>query len=212
MDTYLKNRILYDPNTKLHKTNGYRLKHTTWNEYQKLEAHNPWEIKKPLRYSRENLVRISGIKKGLYNPILPTLRKISRDDVLCKLSDEHSRHITCLDEEEFRSPSMMLNETQHKYFWTPDEFDENTTTSPDIFKSNPDIINSDELKKGSHSMSAFPSIKRHRSLVNVDLNMARNYNRAVSSDFRENINQFSEFKKLYSGYQNHVRSNHSQLL
>lgn len=96
---------------------GYRLKHTTWNEYQKLEALNPWEIKKPLRYSREHLVRLAGIKKGLYNPVLPTLRKISRDDVLCKLSDEHARHITCLDEEEFGSSSVYLKESDRKHFY-----------------------------------------------------------------------------------------------
>ena len=92
------------------------MKHTTWNEYQKLEAINPWEIKKPFRYSKEHLVRLAGIKSGVYNPVLPTLRKISRDDVLCKLSDEHARHITSLDDEEFNSPSLILKENSAKHF------------------------------------------------------------------------------------------------
>jgi len=198
MDTYLKNRVLFDPATQLHKINGYRLKHTTWNEYQKLEAHNPWEVKKPIRYSKDHLVRLAGIKKGIYNPILPTLRKISRDDVLCKLSDEHCRHMTCIDDDEFNSASMFLNESDFKYFYTDDELEEKMRKSP-IFKS-------------KSSISAFPKLKKAKSLVNVDLNMSTNYNRAVSSDFRENINQFEDFKSLYNIYQNRVRSSHSQLL
>lgn len=98
------------------------MKHTTWNEYQRLEAINPWELKKPFRHSRDHLVRLAGIKKGLYNPVLPTLRKISRDNVLCKLSDEHSRHLTCLDDDEFSSPSLVLKETPSKHFY--DEFEQ----------------------------------------------------------------------------------------
>jgi hypothetical protein len=134
MDTYIKNRILFDPTTKLHRINGYRLKHTTWNEYQKLEAHNPWEIKAPIKYSRDHLVRLAGIKKGLYNPVLPTLRQISRDDVLCKLSDEHARHLTCLNKDEFNSPSFWLDESPSKLFYSTNDEEQFNEQDNEIFK------------------------------------------------------------------------------
>ena len=67
-------------------------------------------------------MRLTAIKKGLYNPVLPSLRKISRDDVLCKLSDEHARHLTCLDDEEFSSPVATLTQTAGKHFG--DEYEE----------------------------------------------------------------------------------------
>lgn len=68
---------------------------------------NALELKYP--YSREQLVRLAAIKRGIYNPVLPTLRKIDRDDVLCKLSDEHSRHTTFVDKSIFNDSSLYLN-------------------------------------------------------------------------------------------------------
>lgn len=67
-----------------------------WNEYQKSSKLNVLEPK--LHYSKNHMIRLTDIKRGIYNPALPTLRKIDRDDVLCKLSDEHSRHTTYLDD------------------------------------------------------------------------------------------------------------------
>lgn len=58
------------------------------------------------------MVRLAGIKRGIYNPALPTLRKIDRDDVLCKLSDEHSRHTTFLDDSKLNDE----NYSQFKIF------------------------------------------------------------------------------------------------
>lgn len=38
--------------------------------------------------------RLTAVKEGLYNPCLPTLRRMDMDEVLRKLTDEHSRHST----------------------------------------------------------------------------------------------------------------------
>lgn len=38
--------------------------------------------------------RLTSAKEVLYNPCLPTLRRMDMDDVLRKLTDEHSRHST----------------------------------------------------------------------------------------------------------------------
>ncbi len=92
---------------------AYRQKSSDWNEYQKLAKINAIEFKllypyEPLSYhqnekthhapQRKNFHRLASMKHRIYNPALPTLRKIDRDDVLCKLSDEHSRHTTFLIE------------------------------------------------------------------------------------------------------------------
>ncbi len=38
------------------------------------------------------------MKKQLYNPRLPTIRRIEHDEALCRLTDEHSRHMTVFTE------------------------------------------------------------------------------------------------------------------
>ncbi len=38
------------------------------------------------------------MKRQLYHPKLPTIRRMERDEVLCRLSDEHCRHTTSLTE------------------------------------------------------------------------------------------------------------------
>lgn len=38
--------------------------------------------------------RVTSVKEILYNPCLPTLRRMDMDEVLRKLTDEHSRHST----------------------------------------------------------------------------------------------------------------------
>lgn len=38
--------------------------------------------------------RLTAVKEVLYNPCLPTLRRMDMDEVLRKLTDEHSRHST----------------------------------------------------------------------------------------------------------------------
>jgi len=80
------------------------LKTNDWNSYQKLNKINAFELKPAFfastflqEQSRQNsLVSLASVKRRIYNPLLPSLRKMSRDDVLGKLSHEHSRHTTTL--------------------------------------------------------------------------------------------------------------------
>jgi hypothetical protein len=46
-------------------------------------------------------IRLTTVKKQLYNPKLPTIRRIERDEVLGRLTDEHSRHTTTFTEGDF---------------------------------------------------------------------------------------------------------------
>ena len=46
-------------------------------------------------------MKLASVKKQLYNPVLPTIRHMERDEVLCRLPEEHCRHTTSLSEGEF---------------------------------------------------------------------------------------------------------------
>lgn len=47
---------------------------------------------KPLVFGAKR--RLTAVKEMLYNPRLPTLRRMDMDEVLGKLTDDHSRHST----------------------------------------------------------------------------------------------------------------------
>ncbi|KAL5467531.1 hypothetical protein EMCRGX_G031775 [Ephydatia muelleri] len=53
-------------------------------------------------------VRLASVKHQLYHPQLPTLRRMSMDTVLHKLTTEHSRHITSCEPENFLSARSTL--------------------------------------------------------------------------------------------------------
>jgi hypothetical protein len=42
--------------------------------------------------------KLATVKKQLYNPKLPSIRRIERDEVLCRLPEEHCRHTTSFTE------------------------------------------------------------------------------------------------------------------
>ncbi|XP_078368100.1 sperm microtubule inner protein 8-like isoform X1 [Oculina patagonica] len=52
--------------------------------------------------------RLTSAKEVLYNPCLPTLRRMDMDDVSRKLTDEHSRHSTPCSRDDFRSSTITL--------------------------------------------------------------------------------------------------------
>lgn len=70
--------------------------------------------------TRSASCRLASVKRALYNPALPSLRKMSRDSVLCKLADEHSQHNSAIfAEDEFADEDAYLNAPpaqQHHYF------------------------------------------------------------------------------------------------
>jgi hypothetical protein len=86
--------VFNDPSTKLNSSQ--RFKYHNWNEFQKLSKFNPIEFKHENLNDNSKLVRLTGVKHSIYNPRLPTLRSIDRNDTLCKLTDEHVRHTTHL--------------------------------------------------------------------------------------------------------------------
>ena len=49
------------------------------------------------RFSSQQ-IRLTSVKKQLFNPRLPSIRRIERDEVLCRLADEHSRHTSTITE------------------------------------------------------------------------------------------------------------------
>lgn len=52
--------------------------------------------------------RLTEVKEVLYNPCLPTLRRMDMDEVIGKLTDEHSRHSTPCDKGDYeRLPSFL---------------------------------------------------------------------------------------------------------
>jgi hypothetical protein len=53
------------------------------------------------RFQTAPRYKLASVKKQLYNPKLPSIRRIERDEVLCRLPEEHCRHTTSFTEGEF---------------------------------------------------------------------------------------------------------------
>ncbi|XP_062501834.1 sperm microtubule inner protein 8-like isoform X2 [Corticium candelabrum] len=47
--------------------------------------------------------KLAGIKTGIYNPRLPTFRRMDMDDAACRMCDEHSRTTTLCSHEEMEA-------------------------------------------------------------------------------------------------------------
>lgn len=55
---------------------------------------NALEVSMPdylTRYQSTKLVKLAGVKRGIFNPLLPTIKQMQRDSLLGKLPDEHCR-------------------------------------------------------------------------------------------------------------------------
>ncbi|KAI6659924.1 Testis, prostate and placenta-expressed protein-like [Oopsacas minuta] len=66
----------------------------------KLFMNKPQEI---IPQVRPKSSQLASVKHGIYNPRLPSLRKMDRDTVVHRLSNEHSRHTTYGTLDEFHS-------------------------------------------------------------------------------------------------------------
>nr|XP_033796148.1 testis, prostate and placenta-expressed protein [Geotrypetes seraphini]XP_033796149.1 testis, prostate and placenta-expressed protein [Geotrypetes seraphini] len=53
-------------------------------------------------------VKLAGVKESIYNPNLPTMRKMEMDSMRGKLSDEHCRTTTTCTQEDFENASFTL--------------------------------------------------------------------------------------------------------
>lgn len=66
-----------------------------------------------LRHSEQDTVKLAGVKHELYNPALPSLRRMEMDDVGQRLAHEHSRATSALTRSErisFVAVLMMTND------------------------------------------------------------------------------------------------------
>ncbi|XP_029465132.1 testis, prostate and placenta-expressed protein [Rhinatrema bivittatum] len=59
-------------------------------------------------YSAPTLAKLAGIKEGIYNPNLPTIRLMDIDYMRGRLSDEHCRTTTALSREDFNNATFTL--------------------------------------------------------------------------------------------------------
>ncbi|CAF2362779.1 unnamed protein product [Rotaria sp. Silwood2] len=67
-----------------------------WNDFQHLATQSRYLTPKTFTGFPAHQSKLAAIKKQLYNPNLPSIRHMERDDVLCRLPDEHCRHTTSL--------------------------------------------------------------------------------------------------------------------
>ncbi|RNA09131.1 hypothetical protein BpHYR1_020498, partial [Brachionus plicatilis] len=161
-----------------------------WNEYQKGAKLNALEPK--LHYTKNHLVRLAGIKRGIYNPALPTLRKIDRDDVLCKLSDEHSRHTTFLDDSSFYNSSSFLNYPNGR--------------SPLVAKSLFDLWNDGdkEEKEMFFRPRAKTAHKPNKKMIDLEFSFG---NFRKFPEPKEDISKLNDIKNSYGVYKDKVTQN-----
>lgn len=61
--------------------------------------------------------RLTAVKEVLYNPCLPTLRRMDMDEVLRKLTDEHSRHSTPCSKGDYELLSSFKTNAVVVYLW-----------------------------------------------------------------------------------------------
>lgn len=59
--------------------------------------------------------RLTSVKEVLYNPRLPTLRRMDMDEVLKKLTDEHSRHSTPCNRGDYNLLELCNGFTTYEY-------------------------------------------------------------------------------------------------
>ncbi|XP_060041439.1 sperm microtubule inner protein 8 [Erinaceus europaeus] len=62
----------------------------------------------PLPMERRQLNKLPGVKQQLYNPALPSLRRMDMDSIKGCLADEHSQSTTCCSKEEFDNAQFTL--------------------------------------------------------------------------------------------------------
>lgn len=198
----------HNPDFKIYSSNAYRQKSHDWNNYQKLAKINALEFKilypyEPLSYhqknekthhtaQRKNPHRLASMKNRIYNPALPTLRKIDRDDIMCKLSDEHSRHTTFLLKDDFDDESKYLNipQTRFSYDLNPEE----------IFLG-PSNINY-ESRPSSANFSWCTRAPRNV----IDLNLGDDIKVKRQRSF-EGLDVFDGIRNLYSDYKHKAKLN-----
>ncbi|CAF2060274.1 unnamed protein product [Rotaria magnacalcarata] len=95
-------QIVYVPSIAKSKYSSDPLKND-WNDFQHLATQARYVAPKTLSELKNQQFKLASVKKQLFNPKLPSIRRMERDDVLCRLADEHCRHTTSITEELFEN-------------------------------------------------------------------------------------------------------------
>lgn len=74
-----------------------------WNDFQHLATQGRYLSAKSFSGLQPQKYKLASVKKQIYNPKVPTIRRIERDEVLCRLPDEHCRHTSSFTEEQFKT-------------------------------------------------------------------------------------------------------------
>ncbi|UJR25586.1 hypothetical protein I4U23_006930 [Adineta vaga] len=96
------NDLVFIPSNTLPKVNVDPLR-SDWNEFQHLSTQGRYITPRTFAEFRAPRYKLASVKKQIYNPIVPTIRHIERDEVLCRLPDEHCRHTSSFTEEQFQN-------------------------------------------------------------------------------------------------------------
>ncbi|CAF3883806.1 unnamed protein product [Rotaria sp. Silwood2] len=74
-----------------------------WNEYQHLSKQGRYIEPKIFSGFQKQRIKLTSVKKQLYNPKVPSIRRIEHDEILRRVPDEHTRHITSFSETQFQN-------------------------------------------------------------------------------------------------------------
>ncbi len=75
-----------------------------------------YELRGGHHQRRVSSAKLAGMKYALYNPRLPTLRRMDRDDAMSRLPTEHSRTTTHLQQGEYFDCNMKLRKCSELTF------------------------------------------------------------------------------------------------
>ncbi|CAF0838015.1 unnamed protein product [Adineta steineri] len=96
------NDLIYIPTTTLPKFNVDPLRRD-WNDFQHNSSQGRYIVPRTFSEYRPQRYRLTAVKKQLYNPKVPSIRHMERDEVLCRLPEEHCRHTSTYTEEQFEN-------------------------------------------------------------------------------------------------------------
>lgn len=106
-------------------------------DYFRVSSRNPAAFCSNTERPMTRRYHLAGVKEDLYNPRLPSFRRMDMDSVLCKLPHEHSRLSSPCNAEDFKSlhparriESQKVYTTTRKKSMSPSMYEYSTCTAP----------------------------------------------------------------------------------
>ncbi|CAF0994467.1 unnamed protein product [Rotaria sordida] len=96
------NQLISIPSNNTSKLNNSLVKND-WNEYQHLSTQGRYIEPKIFSGFQKQRLELKSVKKQSYIQKVPSIRRIERNDSLCRLPDEHSRQTTSFCETQFQN-------------------------------------------------------------------------------------------------------------